>query len=51
MLKGIGNSKEYAMSYPGTYSLYEVKQMCYWVVPDGFDAPKPTVNILDMIAA
>lgn len=50
-LLGIGNSKEYATSYPGTYSLANVKAMCEWIVPDGFDQkPVQSFNFLEDLA-
>lgn len=46
-LVGIGNSDEYAQTYPGSYSLSDVKSMCDWIVPDGFDQKQTTeVNFL-----
>lgn len=46
-LVGIGNTKAYAQTYPGSYSLADVKGMCDWIVPDGFDQkPATQVNFL-----
>lgn len=52
-LRGIGNTKEYAMSYPNTYSLKTVQDMCAWIVPDAFDdiqqaaAAAPELSLID----
>lgn len=49
-LLGIGNTEKYAKTYPGSYSLSEVKAMCDWIVPDGFDQKTTTqVNFLQDI--
>lgn len=46
-LVGIGNTVDYAKTYPGSYSLSDVKGMCDWIVPDGFDQkPVTEVNFL-----
>lgn len=47
-LVGVGNTEDYAKTYPGSYSLSDIKAMCDWMVPDGFDQKETTeMNFLD----
>lgn len=43
-LLGMGNTKEYAQTYPGSYSQSSVIAMCDYIVPDGF-AQKETIKV------